>query len=120
MRRCDRWFSYSGQVPHDFSQAVQRAACFFDIVSSMAKLSEILKERGYVHQFSSETLEEITDGDTRTVYLGVDPSADSIHLGNFVQYMFLRRFAEAGHKIILIIGGAPRSRGIRSPTWSGR
>ena len=71
----------------------------------MAKLSEILKSRGYVYQHSSEKLEEITDGEKRTVYLGVDPTADSIHAGNLAVYMLLRRFAEAGHKIILIIGG---------------
>ncbi len=81
----------------------------------MAQLSEVLKERGYVHQHSSETLEEITDGDIRTVYLGVDPTADSIHLGNFVQYMFLRRFADAGHKIILIIGGGTALAGDPKP-----
>ena len=71
----------------------------------MAKLSEILKERGYVYQHSSEKLEEITDGPKRTVYLGVDPTADSIHVGNLAAYMLLRRFADAGHKIILIVGG---------------
>ena len=71
----------------------------------MAKLSEILKERGYVYQHSSEKLEEITDGPKRTVYLGVDPTADSIHVGNLVAYMLLRRFKDAGHKIILLVGG---------------
>src|SRR6185503_6504772 len=50
-------------------------------------------------------LEEITDGPKRTVYLGVDPTAESIHVGNLAAYMLLRRFAEAGHKVILIIGG---------------
>ncbi len=71
----------------------------------MAKLSEILKERGYVYQHSSEKLGEITDGTKRTVYLGVDPTADSIHVGNLAAYMLLRRFADAGHKVILLIGG---------------
>ncbi len=71
----------------------------------MAKLSEILKERGYIYQYSSEKLGEITDGPKRTVYLGVDPTADSIHVGNLAVYMLLRRFADAGHKIILLIGG---------------
>lgn len=71
----------------------------------MAKLSEILKSRGYVYQHSSDTLEEITDGKKRTVYLGVDPTADSIHVGNLAAYMLLRRFADAGHKVILLIGG---------------
>ncbi len=71
----------------------------------MAKLSEILKSRGYVYQHSSDKLGEITDGPKRTVYLGVDPTADSIHVGNLAAYMLLRRFADAGHKVILLIGG---------------
>jgi tyrosyl-tRNA synthetase len=69
------------------------------------KLSELLKSRGYVYQFSSETLEELTDGEKRTIYLGVDPTADSIHVGHLAAYMLLRRFADAGHKVILVIGG---------------
>lgn len=72
---------------------------------AMAKLSETLKERGYVHQFSSKKLEEITDGPKRTVYLGIDPSADSLHVGNLVGLLVLRRFLEDGHKIIILTGG---------------
>lgn len=68
-------------------------------------LSEILRARGFVYQFSSETLEEITDGDKRTIYLGIDPTAESIHAGNFANYMLLRHFVEAGHKVVLLIGG---------------
>jgi tyrosyl-tRNA synthetase len=79
------------------------------------KLSEILQQRGYVYQHSSETLQEITDGPKRTIYLGVDPTADSIHAGNFVQYMFLRRFADAGHKVILLIGGGTALAGDPKP-----
>lgn len=74
----------------------------------MAKLSEILKERGYVHQHSSEKLEEITDppaGEKRTVYLGVDPTADSMHVGHLAGMLVLRRFLEDGHKVILLTGG---------------
>lgn len=71
----------------------------------MAKLSDTLRERGYVYQFSSETLEEITDGPKRTVYLGIDPSADSLHVGNLVGLLVLRRFLEDGHRIILLTGG---------------
>lgn len=71
----------------------------------MAKLSEILRERGYVYQHSSETLEEITDGAKRTVYLGIDPTADSMHIGNLVALLVLRRFLENGHKVILLTGG---------------
>ncbi|MCI0555080.1 MAG: tyrosine--tRNA ligase, partial [Anaerolineae bacterium] len=71
----------------------------------MAKLSEILRERGYVYQHSSETLEEITDGPPRTVYEGFDPSADSLHVGNLMGMLVLRRFLEAGHKVIIVVGG---------------
>jgi tyrosyl-tRNA synthetase len=71
----------------------------------MAKLSEVLKERGYAYQQSSETLEEITDGAKRTVYLGIDPSADSLHIGNLMGLLVLRRFLEDGHKVILLTGG---------------
>lgn len=73
--------------------------------SPMAKLSEMLKERGYVHQFSAEKLEEITDGPKRTVYLGIDPSADSLHVGNLMGLLVLRRFLEDGHKVIILTGG---------------
>lgn len=68
------------------------------------KLSETLKERGYVYQHSSP-LEEITDGQKRTLYLGIDPSADSLHVGNLMGLLVLRHFLEAGHKIIVLTGG---------------
>jgi tyrosyl-tRNA synthetase len=68
------------------------------------KLSDILKERGYVYQHSSP-LEEITDGEKRTLYLGVDPTADSMHVGQLQGILVLRRFLEDGHKVIIIVGG---------------
>ncbi len=71
----------------------------------MTKLSEILRERGYVYQHSCEKLEEITDGAKRTLYLGVDPSADSMHAGQLMGMIVLRRFVEDGHKLIILIGG---------------
>lgn len=67
-----------------------------------------MRERGYVYQHSSETLEEITDpptGTKRTVYLGIDPSADSLHVGHLQAMLVLRRFMEDGHKVILLVGG---------------
>lgn len=71
----------------------------------MSKLSDTLRERGYVYQYSTETLEEITDGPKRTVYLGIDPSADSLHVGNLQAMLVLRRFLEDGHQAILLVGG---------------
>jgi tyrosyl-tRNA synthetase len=69
------------------------------------KLSEELQARGFIHQFSTETLAEILDGEKRTIYHGFDPSADSIHVGNFASWMLLRHLANAGHNIILLVGG---------------
>lgn len=71
----------------------------------MAKLSELLKERGYVYQHSSEKLGEITDDGKRTLYLGIDPSADSLQVGQLQAFLILRHFIEAGHRVILLIGG---------------
>lgn len=71
----------------------------------MAKLSDILRERGYVGQHSSGKLEEITDGGKRMLYLGIDPSADSLQVGQLQAFLILRRFLEDGHKVILLIGG---------------
>lgn len=70
------------------------------------KLSETLRERGYVYQHSSEKLEEITDGPKRTLYHGVDPTGDSMHVGHLVGLLALRRFVEDGHKLIVLVGGA--------------
>lgn len=69
------------------------------------KLSEELQERGFVYQFSSEDLGEILDGKKRTVYLGIDPTADAIHVGNLVPYMLLNHLLRDGHKVILLMGG---------------
>jgi len=69
------------------------------------KLSEELVSRGFVNQFAGESVEEILDGEKRVVYHGIDPSADSAHAGNFVQWILLRHLANAGHKIILVVGG---------------
>ncbi len=69
------------------------------------KVSEVLQKRGFIHQISGESLTEIVDGDKRTIYHGVDPTADSIHAGNFANWMLLRHLSDAGHKVILLIGG---------------
>lgn len=69
------------------------------------KLSDELIARGFINQFSAETLAEIIDGPKRTVYLGIDPSADSAHAGNFVTWMLLRHLAQHGHQVIFLVGG---------------
>jgi tyrosyl-tRNA synthetase len=68
------------------------------------KLSGILRERGYVYQHTG-TIEEVADGQKRTLYLGIDPSADSLHVGNLLGLLVMRHFLEDGHKVILLTGG---------------
>ena len=69
------------------------------------QLSKELTARGFIHQTSAD-LEEILDGPKRTIYHGIDPSADSAHAGNLVIWYLLRHLAQAGHKIIFLVGGA--------------
>jgi len=69
------------------------------------KVSEELTKRGFIYQFSAETLAEIFDGEKRTIYHGIDPTADSAHAGNFVIWLLLRHLAAAGHKIVFLVGG---------------
>jgi tyrosyl-tRNA synthetase len=66
-------------------------------------LSEELKSRGLVEHTSAD-LEHILSK-RRTVYLGVDPTADSMQAGNLVVVLLMKRLADAGHKIILLVGG---------------
>lgn len=66
-------------------------------------LAEDLKARGLVEHTSAE-LEQILST-KRTVYLGVDPTADSMQAGNLVVVLLMKRLADAGHRIILLVGG---------------
>ncbi len=68
-------------------------------------LAHELQQRGFVHQFVGDTLEQVVDGEKRVVYHGIDPSADSAHVGNFVSWLLLRHLAQHGHKIIFLVGG---------------
>ena len=69
------------------------------------KLSKELQSRGFVNQIAGQSIEEIVDGEKRVVYHGIDPTADSAHAGNFVQWVLLRHLSNAGHKIIFLVGG---------------
>ena len=68
------------------------------------KLSEELKWRGFWNQTTFQD-PEILDSKKRTIYLGADPSADSLHIGHLSVYMMVRRFLDHGHKVVLLVGG---------------
>lgn len=71
-------------------------------------LFNLLKERGLLYQCTDEKrLQEILEsGKPITLYEGTDPTADSLHIGHCVPYCILRRFQQAGHKVVLLMGGA--------------
>jgi tyrosyl-tRNA synthetase len=69
------------------------------------KLSEELQQRGFIHQHTGASLAEVLDGPKRTIYHGIDPSADSAHAGNMVIWLMLRHLANSGHTIIFLVGG---------------
>jgi tyrosyl-tRNA synthetase len=69
------------------------------------QLSEELVARGFIHQHTGESLAEVLDGEKRTIYHGIDPSADSAHAGNMVVWVLLRHLANAGHRVIFLVGG---------------
>lgn len=69
------------------------------------KCSEELEARGFIYQHTAESVAELFDGKSRTIYLGIDPTADAIHVGNLVPYILLNHLLKAGHKVILLLGG---------------
>ncbi|MAM81933.1 MAG: tyrosine--tRNA ligase, partial [Gammaproteobacteria bacterium] len=70
-------------------------------------LIDNFKELGLIAQTSveQELIAHLESG-SRTVYCGFDPTADSLHIGNLVPLLALRRFQLAGHRPILLVGGA--------------
>ena len=72
-------------------------------------MQDILKElewRGAIHQKTDENIGAWFNEKRRVVYIGFDPTADSLHVGHLVQLMTLRRFQKAGHRPIALVGGA--------------
>ena len=66
---------------------------------------EEVKWRGMVHQMMPGTEEKLKEGMT-TAYIGIDPTADSLHIGHLVSVMMLKHFQRSGHKPIALVGGA--------------
>jgi tyrosyl-tRNA synthetase len=65
-----------------------------------------LKSRGFIHQATDETgLDELLRAERVTGYIGFDCTAPSLHVGNLVSIMMLRKLQQAGHRAIVLIGG---------------
>ena len=66
---------------------------------------EELTWRGMIHQMMPGT-EELLNRETVTAYVGIDPTADSLHIGHLCGVMMLRHFQRCGHKPLALVGGA--------------
>ena len=73
---------------------------------SSALLDDLQWRKSIAQTTDRAELASYLDGGSRSVYLGVDPTAPSMHLGNLVALTVLRRFQLAGHKPIALVGGA--------------
>lgn len=70
-------------------------------------LFEELKQRQYIYQMTDEEqVKKLCNGEPIAVYVGIDPTADSLHIGHVVSLMMLKKFQDAGHKAIVLLGGA--------------
>ena len=72
-------------------------------------MSDVLKEledRGYIEQLTNEDeLRELLNKESVRFYIGIDPTADSLHIGHFVALMVASRLQKAGHRPIILMGG---------------
>ena len=66
---------------------------------------EELRWRGMIQDIMPGTEEKLMEGPT-AAYVGIDPTADSLHIGHMVSIMILKHFQECGHKPIALVGGA--------------
>lgn len=69
------------------------------------KLSEELTWRGFINQTTFDDVKQLDRG-VITFYFGVDPSSDSMTIGNLATAMMIRHFINHGHHAILLVGGA--------------
>ena len=80
-----------------------------------------LEWRGAINQMTDEEgLRALTSENAVSLYCGVDPTGDSMHIGHLIPFMILRRFQLAGHKPVILIGGATGSIGDPSGRTSER
>ncbi len=71
----------------------------------MSNVYDVLIERGFLKQVTHEGLKELLEKESVTFYIGFDPTADSLHVGHYVQLMAMAHMQRAGHRPIALIGG---------------
>src|SRR4051794_4366589 len=91
------------------------------MTSYNSSLLKLLDERGYIHQVTdTEALDALAAKEVVSGYIGFDATAPSLHVGNLVQIMTLRRLQQAGHRPIVLMGGGTTKVGDPSGKDEGR
>src|SRR6478736_3693016 len=86
-----------------------------------SSLLRLLDERGYIHQVTdAAALDALAKKEIVTAYIGFDATAPSLHVGNLVSIMLLRRLQQAGHPPIVLMGGGTTKVGDPSGKDEGR
>jgi tyrosyl-tRNA synthetase len=76
------------------------------MTSYHSSLLKLLAERGYIHQLTdAAALDALAGKEVLSAYVGFDATAPSLHVGNLVSIMLLRRLQQAGHRPIVLMGG---------------
>ncbi len=72
----------------------------------MKNVFDVLKERGLIAQTTHEKeIRELLEKEKITFYIGFDPTADSLHIGHFMQLVVMKHMQNAGHRPIVLLGG---------------
>ena len=75
-------------------------------MNNAVNVMDTLRDRGYLKQVVYEQdLYKLLSEESVPFYIGFDPTADSLHVGHFVQLMVMSHMQKAGHKPIILIGG---------------
>jgi tyrosyl-tRNA synthetase len=72
----------------------------------MSNVIQTLRERGLLENITDPGLEKLAETEPLVVYNGLDPTADSLHIGNLMALQILSHFQRAGHRPIALVGGA--------------
>src|SRR6476619_1834470 len=91
------------------------------MTSYNSSLLKLLDERGYIHQLTdAAALDGLASKEVVPGYVGYDATAPSLHVGNLVSIMLLRRLQQAGHRPIVLMGGGTTKVGDPSGKDEGR
>jgi tyrosyl-tRNA synthetase len=91
------------------------------MTSYQSSLLKLLEERGYIHQLTDAgAFDALASRDVVSAYVGFDATAPSLHVGNLVSIMMLRRLQQAGHRPIVLMGGGTTKVGDPSGKDEGR